>query len=866
MYWHAKNPESIAKAFGSDLKSGLTTSRASLSLEEYSFNEIKTVKSFSLFKSLYNQLKNPLSFVLIIAFLLTLYLSEFMDALVILIALCVNVFIGLRQEKKASDIFDKLKSAQKESATVLREGKKITIKTRDVVPGDIVFVESGFTVPADMRIIDATELQVNEKILTGEWLPVQKDGNVIKENEISVTDMKNMLWKGTVITAGVATGIVVATGSQTYFGSVVKDTYSTIETETPLQKNIKHLTHFLTFIILGIILLISIIGILHGIDVNSVLLVAIAVAVSAMPEALPATITFFLSYGMEQILKMGGLVKNLISAQTLGSVSLIFTDKTGTLTEGVMRVSNFLTPDLKDDRKKLLQYAILASDAFIEYSFGKPIVRGRPIEKAILEEGVRQNLFQDELFLKNKRVDFSRFDPDRRFAISLNKFENINKLIITGSPEHILKASNFYFDDTQKSVIDKKLRAKLLNELDKIASEGKRAIAIATKEYKKDKIEKTILKDVSPKNYVFYGFIIFEDSVREDVPHSISVAQNAGIKVIMLTGDHPQTAQAVALHTGIANKNTEIYTGSELTKLTDKEVQELIKRRAIFARVLPNQKLRIVRIAKGMEEIVAMTGDGINDAPALRAADIGIAVNSGTDVAKSAADLILLQNSFTTILKGVAEGRHIIDNIRKVVLFFLSTSFIEVILIAGSYIFMMPLPLLPRQLLWANVISESLMAFPFVFEPKEKNLLKRKPTDSNVMNLLTNSHKKFILFSTVLIGILFFVTFYIYLNLFEIEIVRTQMFVAITLISILTAFSFKSLSLPVWKTNLFSNKQMLFSVLASILILILVFLTPLKTVLGITNMQLDSIEFVLLLVASSILIIEFLKYVFLRQK
>lgn len=866
--WHTREPKAIAEALKTSLTGGLLSSVASYRLSRDGFNELPRQAGYSLVRAVFKQLTNPLAIVLVLAAIATIFLHEYIDAFVIVVALFINVSIGVWQEGKAAKIFESLESAQESQAVIIRDGLKKTIPARELVVGDIVIIESGFAVPADIRITEASGILVNESALTGEWASVEKLVTTLEDHDTELTDRTNMLWMSTIVVAGSGLGVVVAAGQDAQIGKIASATHSSVEHLTPLQMSIHKLAKLLMLVVALTIVGIILLGVSRGELMADMVLIAIAVAVAAMPEGLPAAVTVVLALAMEKILKKGGLVKNLVAAETLGSTTVILTDKTGTLTEGVMQLSGLYTArsikenvrEATGDNRHMLTMATLASDAFIEEKDGKKHVHGRPIEKAIIEGGQKNSILQKELYKSgHDRIDFARFDPARRYAVSLNKsIDEGNIAYLTGSPEHILARSAYYYEDGEEKPLTPELINLFKQTQDKLSAEGKRFTAIGYIKVNSDKVPEKLLTPEGGKEFVFVGLLGFEDTIRVDVPAAIACAEKAGVRVVMVTGDHAETARAVAVRTGIAENGARVHTGAELVQMSDEELTLALTKEKIFARVLPEQKLRIAKLLRAEGETVAMTGDGINDAPALAAADIGLAVGSGTDVAKGAADLVLLKDSFSIITAAISEGRRVIDNIRKIVAYLLSTSFSEIILITGSLAFSAPLPILPTQILWANIVEEGLMSFPFAFEPREPGTLSRKPSSARAKKILSKEMKKF-LFSVAVASGLILLGLYTYLlsTGAPIEKVRTIMFLAVSIDSVFAGLAFKDLSRPFWKTRIFSNKHLLGGIAGSTLVLILAFNVPaLSAILSLQPVSIVNLGLVLIVGLANLFVIE----------
>ncbi len=887
--WYQLSVKEVEKKLNTDIKNGLTLTKVTTRQKKYGKNAFKGEKKETSLDRILKQIKSPLVFILIIAGVGTLLLGEYLDMTVIFIAVLINITIGVFQEKRASSAFEKLVKSQEKYATVLREGKKIVIKSEELVPGDIVVIEAGMYVPADIRIVEHNNLSINEAALTGEWINVIKDSRAIKK-ETHITGQLNIVWMGTLVSAGTALGIVVEVGEKTQIGSVAKSLAYAEETQTPLQKSIKKLAKFLASFTLIAVVAILIIGILHGESISEMLLVSIALAVAVMPEGLPAAVTVVLALGMESILKRGGLVRNLLAAETLGSTTTILTDKTGTLTMAEMRVASIITLNsLKDtankkqhtlltekDEGSILNMAILTSDAFVEgkeKALAEWVVRGRPVERAVVLAGLDLGINQEDLLADQPQIDFLPFESKRRFVASLHKTNkiNINNLYITGAPELLLENASFIYSNGKKIKLTKNVREQLKSKQIEKSSEGMRLIGVAYKSidwktFPKKETEKDslILEDI-----VFAGFIVLHDPIRSDVAESIKIAKEAGARVIMLTGDNPATASKIAEEAGIKRDGTSVLTGIEIEKYNDNELLKVLEKTDVFARVLPSQKLRIARLLKANGHVVAMTGDGINDAPALRSADIGIALGSGTEVAKEASDVILINNSFSIIVAAIEEGRRILSNLKKIVVYLLSTGFSEIFIVGGALIAGAALPLLPAQILWVNILQEGFMNFAFAFEPKEEGIMKRNPRSLAMKNILTPNLKKLITLIALVTGIFLMMLYFFLLSLdISIEKIRTLMFIALSVSSLFFAFSIKNLHKPIWKINILSNKYLLVSLsLSTLMLFAALLLPPLQKLLSLTPPSIFEFGLILVLGIFNLAVIEFVKYfVFERKK
>jgi len=894
--WCALSLEEIAHKLKTDFDNGLTPKAALERQKIYGKNIFEEGRKFRFLEMFVNQFKNPFVFILLIAGIVTFLLGAYLDMTVIFIALFINVVIGVFQEGRASRAFEKLKQSLTRYALVLREGRKFQIPAQELVPGDVIFLGAGSLIPADARILEGSELLINESALTGEWLPVSKDARGKVGREAPITDQTNMVWMGTSIAGGTGKAVVAATGSSTQIGSIAESLLEEKERATPLQRRIRKLARFLSVVIVLIIAVITIAGILQGESIGEMFLVAVALAVAAIPAGLPAAVTIVLALGMEGILKRKGLVRNLLAAETLGSTTIILTDKTGTLTEAKMKVSAVVTHlsltmppgegqevgELAlslhtNDEQRVFEMAILASDAFVEWrrkdSRTSFEVRGRPIERAILLAGLESGLNQENLLDDSPRVDFLPFDSSRRFAASLHAIGGSSsyRMIIIGAPELIINQSSFVLHEGGRKPIDEGIKKRLIAFQKEESGRGARMVAVAHKNISNDRISTEIKKggaEALVGQFVFGGFIVLDDPIRPDAKKSISAVKQYGIQVVMLTGDHEATAARVAEEVGIKKVHEPVLLGDDIEKLADTELLDALKKTKVFARVLPNQKLRIVRLLKGEGEVIAMTGDGINDAPALQSADIGIALGSGTDVAKEASDLVLLDDGFDIIVYAIEEGRRIIDNLKKIVAYLLSTGFSEIFVVAVALLASAPLPILPAQILWINIIEEGFMSFAFAFEPKEAASSKRN-LHAAQSTILTSNLKKLISIIALVTGFFLIVLYFFLLRLnLPIEEIRTIMFIALSVDSIFFSFSLKNLHKPVWKINLFSNKYLLFAVTLSIIALFAALsFPPFQTLLSLEPFSNLTLVLIMGLGVFNLLVIEVAKYfVFIKSR
>jgi len=821
--WHAQTAEDVLTEFKVAVSDGLPIKEVLARERQYGKNTFVRTPPPTIISRILGQLKSPLALILVVACAITIGLGELVDAGVIALALLVNTFIGVLQEGRADKAFEALLSKQTHSAVVRRGGAKLVVRAEELVPGDIVILEAGQTVPADIRLLNTQGLELNEASLTGEWAGIAKDVEVLPE-ETPLPKRHNMAWMGSLITTGAATGVVVATGHDTYFGDIATHLGKEEEVITPIQKNIRHLARFVAILVTVVTALIFVLGIAYGQTFTTMLLIAVAVAVSVVPEGLPAAVTIVLAIGMEKLSQRGGLVRNLRAAETLGSTTVILTDKTGTLTQAALALSGVYVPQwvlgnaaakrgAERDVLETLRMAMRASDAFVEKSGDKLEVRGRPVERALVSAGLFYGALPTDdgfepvgsiPFESSVRLSFGLFKKARR---------KMQQLSFAGAPENVLAHATKMLKNGRSVRMTKKDKEGLTRFLERETKKGLRVIGVGYRDVQSMPLS-PVADDVKGKDLiqgaVFAGFVSFTDPVRPDAQESIAHAKGAGIRVIMLTGDNPETARAVALAVGIARPRSKVLLGSDIEALSDGELRDILSHVDVFARVLPTQKRRIARVLKESGHRVAMTGDGVNDAPALRRADIGIALGSGTEVAREAADLVLLDDNFSVIVAAIEEGRRIIDNLKRIVTHLLSTSFHEVFIITTAVLFGFPLPVLAVQILWVNIIEEGMLNFGFAFEPAEKDVMRRDPAGVETQSVLTKKIRNVILIAGTITGIFSTLLYLGMLGLnIPIESIRTIIFIMLTLDALLFAVSLKRLSEPFWHGNFLNNKYLL---------------------------------------------------------
>lgn len=823
--WHHLTIEKVLSSLKTK-ESGLIQEEAEIRLKKFGKNKLIERKAISGWRILINQVKSPLVYILLFADFISIYLFHWVDFAFISAVIIINTAIGFVQEKKANTALDKLKRLLVYKAKVLRDHQEIQINSTNLVPGDIVFIEAGDRVPADCRIISSLNLKTIEASLTGESNPSEKFIEKLDKGTV-LAERQNMIYLGTTVSTGKATAVVCATGKHTELGKIALLIHKTEKDKTPLQIQLLNFSKILSAAFVSLAFLIVVIGLLQGRPLivlqgsteAGLLFTAVAVAVAAIPEGLLVAVTIILTIGMRVILKRGALVRKLIATETLGSTSIICTDKTGTLTEGkmhLMRISNEdekidITRSMPDNTHEttvlLLKSAVICNNAVITNpndDIRKWKFIGDQTEAAILLAGVRFGLHKDDLEKQEKRIDEIPFDSSIKYMATLNKkSKTVQTVYLKGAPETVLNHSKFILHNKKiTKLTDEKIK-KIRARYELMSKKSLRVLGVAYKVYTKvDNIEDAV------SDLVFIGLLGFKDPLRPETKNAYKLTKRAGIRTIMITGDHKFTAKAIAADMGMKVKEENIIDGSKLDNISDEELRKIIKNVDIFSRVTPKHKIRIVDAWQAKGAVVAMTGDGVNDAPALKSANIGIALNSGTDVAKETADMILVDNNFQTIVAAVKQGRIIFENIQKVVLYLLADSFSEIILIVGALLLFMPLPILPAQILWINLVNDSFIALALTAEKGESGIMRDKPRKIN-MPVLNAELKTMIFLIGIIVNIALFILYFILLreNL-NIDYIRTVIFTVLALDSLFYSFSCRSLRHSLFTKGFFSNKYL----------------------------------------------------------
>lgn len=843
----------------SDLFTNLKTSNKGLKpievkkrKEKFGLNSLPKQKKLSALKLFLGQFKNPLIYILIFAFVISFATNHQTDAWLIFFVTMLSVVVGFVQEFKANSALEHLKDLVRYKARVIRDGEEHIIEQTDLVPGDIIVLNAGDKVPADARLFEINNLEVVESALTGESMPILKNTSVLDEDK-SVADRKNMVHMGTVISRGSGKAIVTQTGKNTEIGHIAFMIHQTEEGITPLQRQIINFGKSIGVILIVVNIFIFLVGILSGKPIFEMFMTSVAMIVAGVPEGLLPAMTVILSIGMQRLSKHNALVKKLLATETLGSVSIICSDKTGTLTTGTMTVDKILTeksdidhdgvnfseiiePDGDASHITALKIGMLCNDAVIENSddeLHELEVIGDPTEKALLLASRSAGLNNIKVQKALPRVTEIPFESENKFMVTAHKVDGEGYILyMKGAPEKVLSLSEFIDIEGEIKTLSPQKIEGITAQYEKLTNSGLRVLAVAYK-IRKNGDDSIVLDKNNQNNYVFVGLIGLKDPLRNEAKETIELCKKAGIKPIIITGDHKLTAMAIVNDLGLDVTEDEVMEGTELETIKDEHLINRIEKIHVFARVAPKHKIRIVDALQKEHNIVAMTGDGINDAPALKKADIGIALGSGTDVAKETSDMVLMDDNFKTIIEAIEQGRGTFDNIRKVVLYLLANSFTEVILIGASIAFGMPLPLLPVQILWVKMIEDSLPSMALAFDPIEKNVLFRKPRDPK--ESILNKKLKTLLFLFIAIADSLLFIIFIFTNKFysNPSYMQTSIFAAHSITSLFYIFSIRGLSRSILHYNPFKNRLVNISALFGFaMILVAIYLPFLNNVLG----------------------------------
>ena len=831
--WHSCSVEEIAKNLKTNINIGLSDDEAQKRFERYGPNNLKEKKKESIFVKFIKQFNDFMIITLIIAAIVSAVVSklngeaDYIDSIIIVAIVVFNAIMGLVQEQKAEKSLEALKKMTAPNAKVRRNGRVQEIDATLVVPGDIVILEAGNYVPADCRLINSYNLKIEESTLTGETIPSLKDSSKILKENTAMGDLCNMVFATTIVVNGHGEAIVVETGMNTRVGKIAGMIIEDESPETPIQKKLAEVGKILAIACIIICVLIFVIGIFKKIPIIEMFMTSVGLAVAAIPEGLPAIVTIMLSIGVTKMAKKNSIIRKLPAVETLGSSSVICSDKTGTLTQNKMTVTeirNCFGRANSNERKFILELGTMCTDTTEERINGKLGFVGEATEVAIsnaaMEEGVSKSFLYDAM----KRINDIPFDSKRKMMTTIHKYGNGYRIITKGAPDVLLKrCSNCYSGGQIVPIFSKK--DDINEQNNQMAEKALRVIAVAYKDVEKLPEMQDVEKDL-----IFCGLIGMIDPPREGVKEAVRTCRRAGIKTVMITGDHLQTAKAIAKELGILKRGDLAIDGETLERMSQHELEQNIMDYSVFARVSPEHKVRIVKAFQSTGAVVAMTGDGVNDAPALKNADIGIAMGKGgTDVAKNAADMILLDDNFVTIVEAVKQGRNIYDNIKKAIHFLISTNIGEIVTIFFGLVLGIKSPLLAIQLLWINLVTDSLPAIALGLEKEEENIMSRLPRNPK-KNLFADGLWWKIMIEGAMLGMFTLLAFSIGNRLYSVEVGRTMAFLTLGILELVHSFNIKSEE-SIFKIGIFENKYLIGAlVLGVILQVIVVVVSPLAQV------------------------------------
>jgi Ca2+-transporting ATPase len=872
--WHSIDPAQVLRELNTDPHKGLTEDEVKKRLEKYGYNELKKEEGISPLTLLINQFKNVLIIILLIATVLSALVGETFDAALILVIVAFCAVLGFIQEYRAERALEALKKMLSPTITALRGGKEEEVPSKELVPGDILLLEAGDKIPADARLIENHSLRCDEAPLTGESVPVGKNTDPLPEN-VRVNDRKNMIFTGTTVTYGRGKAVTTSTGMSTEFGKIAEEVI-TVETEkTPLEKRTDEIGKWLGIISLGICFLVAGVSVVRELlgggkvdlpFIVTMVMFAVSLAVAAVPEALAAIVTGALAIGMHQMAKRNALVRKMPAVETLGCTTVICSDKTGTLTKGEMTVRKIFAGgraievtgagyepkgefrgseiDIKNSKslQLLLQGGLLCSDAILEENEGKWIIKGDPTEGALVVAAVKAGLHESEMRLENPRIEEIPFSSERKRMTTIHQMEDGKKTaFMKGALEMVLDKCSHILSDGEIGELGEKAKSEILKANEEMAQAALRVLGFAYRECS-DAIQCT--EEDLEHHMVFVGLAGMMDPPREEAIEAIGVCKQVGIRSIMITGDHKLTAVAIAKEMGIFKDGDKVLTGEELENISEEELEKIVDKITVYARVSPMDKLKIVKAWKARGEVVAMTGDGVNDAPALKHADIGVAMGiTGTEVTKEASDMVLSDDNFATIVKAVERGRWIYDNIKKYLTYLLRCNITEVVVIGGVVLVSGPeyLPLLAAAILYINLVTDGLPALALGVAPPDPDIMQRPPRDPNE-SVFSWDVRVFILLA-IFIEIPFFF-FLFYHELGDIAHARTEQFFLFIIIELIIALNFRSMRYSVFKSP--PHMWLIISIVSQIILTaVLIQIPSIRDSFGIIKPSFSDLEMIL---------------------
>ena len=864
MLSHSQSKEEILSAYSTDVQQGLSTAKVDELKQKYGQNRLREGKKKTNLQRFLDQFKDVMIIILILAAIVSFTIAciegepkEFFEPALILLIIIINAVMGVIQEGKAEKALDALKSMSTPNARVMRDGKEQVIDAAELVPGDIIILEAGDFIPADARLINSLSLKSEESALTGESVPTEKDAEAVVAENAGIGDRSNMVFSGCSITYGTATAVVTATGMDTEMGKIANLLGGETESQTPLQKKLAQLGKYLGFLALAACAVIFAVGIFSGTPPMEIFMIAVSLAVSAIPEGLPVIVTIVLSIGVQRMVKRNALIRRLPAVETLGSASIICSDKTGTLTQNRMTLVKAYTDgtaelfdvneNCSDEIKRLLTFGTLCCDGSVVFEDGEEKHIGDPTETSIVLAAYKNGIFKDDLSKKYPRLGGIPFDSDRKLMTTINDIDGKLTVIVKGA-----------FDVMATRCVNGGIeKAKALTE--KMSGEALRVLAIGYKEI--DSMPDELRAEDLENELTFMGLVGMIDPPRQEAKDAVALCRKAGIKPVMITGDHVVTASAIAKQLGIFTEGDKAITGAELDAMTDQEFDKVLADISVYARVSPENKIRIVKAWQRKGQVVSMTGDGVNDAPALKAADIGCAMGiTGTDVAKGASDMTLTDDNFATIVEAVREGRGIYANIRKVVGFLLGTNIGEVIAVFAAMLLWQKTPLLSMQLLWINLVTDSLPAIALGMEPVEADVMDKKPRPKNE-SIFANGYGIRVILQGLMFAVLSLIGFRLGINATGTDAGgQTMAFAVLALSQVIQSFNMRS-EHSLFKIGVFSNKSLNKAALVSLILVLLVLFTPISVAFGLVYLPGKMYIIALILILIPTVIMELAKMI-----
>ena len=853
--WYNQSTEEVLKNLSTTKERGLSEEEAKKRLEEYGENALEAEKKKSFGEKLKEQFFDPMIIILIAAALVSIFVGEGLDAGIIIAIVIVNAFLSIYQEGKAEEAIAALQKMSSPKAKVIRGGDHEEVDSNKLVPGDIIVLETGDIVPADLRLIESSNLKIDESSLTGESVAVEKHFDQVYDGKMEIGDRENLAYSSTIVTYGRGMGVVIETGHKTEIGKIATSIATVGDEQTPLQRKLAKLSKTLGILVIVICAVVMGVGLLYKHDPLDMFMTAISLAVAAVPEGLPAIVTIVLSIGMGKMAEKNAIVKKLLAVETLGTTTVICSDKTGTLTQNEMTVvkvftdgqvyhvsgtgyfpegdvtkkDEIVTIEEDENLKILSSIAALTNDAKLKVKGGDASITGDPTEGALLTFAEKAGNGLDNLYKNFDRLEEIPFDSDRKMMTTFHDkiFDGIASFT-KGAPDVVLERCEKVLIDGKEVDLDEKLRKEILGKNSEFARSALRCLGYAYRKH--SDMPSEITSDAIEKDMVFVGLTGMIDPSRPEAKEAIKECKSAGIRPIMITGDYLETGLAIAKDLGIATSDDQAIMGRELNEMSEAELREIVKEKSVYTRVSPENKVQIVTALKQNGHITAMTGDGVNDAPAIKKADIGIAMGiTGTDVAKNTAEVILTDDNFATIVNAVEEGRIIYSNIKKFVAYLLSCNLGEVLIVLISILMNLPVPLIPIQLLWLNLVTDSFPALALGVERGEADIMDEPPRDPDEP-ILDKEIKITVAIQSIAITVATLLAYFVGLKWYGLESginhARTMAFSALIICELLRAYTARSIDKTVFEIGVFTNKKLVMATVFSFLLMLLVIYVP----------------------------------------